>query len=311
MKKKFFGFISVLMMATMLVSGCNNAEPVTYPDPEPESVATVDNMQPEITEPEITEPDVVEPAPVVEEPVATPEDTNGDPNLACLEVSEEFAKQNKCLCIYRKGHLYSLGPFVPYENAAQYFIGQVVDSSKALLVIDNNAYGGADLEERLTVSDAPFVCLAEGDELRDYDGKYTGFERMEYLGYTLTMWETSNERIWMLPYLNEDPLCLETWKIDQFEIHDENGNLLSERIGLKKGAKYIVSWYTGVQYHEQEMWAETQCYKYKANSDGSWGGANVSSELTKNGYAIVNWQEIKESGIYMPSLFPVLPFRIN
>ena len=300
MKKKFFGFISVLMMATMLVAGCNNAEPVTYPEPETESVATVDN-----TQPEITEPDVVEPAPVAEEPTETPEDTNGDPNLACLEVSEEFAKQNKCLCVYRKGHLYSLGPYVPYENAAQYYVAQVVDSSRASLLFDVTS-----IEERLTVNDAPFVYLTEGDELRDYNGTYMGFGCMEFLGYTLAMWETPNEYIWMAPYVNQEPMRLESWNIQQLEIHDENGNLVEDRIGIKQGTKYTVSWYTGAQYNEQELWSDTQCYKYTGSD------VSVSNELTKDGYAIVHWQEINEPGIYMPYGFSggplaTLPFRIN
>lgn len=310
MKKKFFGFISVLMMATMLVSGCNNAEPVTYPDPEPESVATVDNMQPEITEPEITEPDVVEPAPVVEEPVVTPEDTGGDARLACLEVSEEFAKQNECLCLYRKGHLYSLGPYVPYENASQYYIGQVLDNSKALLLVYMTGF--EDFE--MTISDAPFIYLEDGDELRDYKGWYTSFERMQFEGYALTIWETPNDYTWLLPYINKDPIRLENWKIDQLEIHDESGNLVENRIGLNQGAKYIVSWYNGVKYNEQEMWAESQYYTREPSPDESWNGVNVSSELTKNGYAIVNWQEIEEPGIYgeIGGGGPVtLPFRIN
>lgn len=311
MKKRIFGIISVLMIATMMVAGCNGAEPTSQ---EPESaspILSVDDTQPVIIEPAVSEPD--DPEPPVEEPSETqkPEDTSGDPNLACLEVSEEFAMQNKCLCVYRKGHLYSLGPYVPYENAEQYFIGQVVDNSKARLMINKRG-----TDENLTVSDDPFVYLVDGDELRDYNGTYLGFSRVEFQGYTLTMWENKEDKwLFLLPYINKDPIRLETWNIDQFEIRDENGNLIRERIDLKQDAKYMVSWYAGVDYHEQEMWAETQLYRYEDNSDGSWNGINVSNELTKDGYAIVHWKEINEPGIYMPIGTTgdelTLPFRIN
>ena len=88
MKKKIFGFFSVIL-CLVLVAGCKNANATSEP------VLSVDDTQPVIIEEPTPEPVVVEPEPTpVPEPVSEEKNLDGDPKLACLEVTESFAKAN-------------------------------------------------------------------------------------------------------------------------------------------------------------------------------------------------------------------------
>ena len=295
MKKKLFGIISVLVVVALLGVGCNG---------KTEAVGSVDDTQPVIieSEPVVSEPVVSEPEPsepVVSEPVVSEPENEGDPDLAVLEVTEEFARANKCLCLCRKGRFYSLGPYITAEANREYFAGQKADDSRAIVIVD---YG-----ETIVLDNIPDVVLQDGDEIRDYsdyalyDEKFT---KIDYCGYTVNVWQTPDGDIGYFEYVNQiAPTILHHYdNISQPEIRDSDGNVV-DRGDMKKNQLYTFSWYQGIQYNEVEIYACSKLYSDSPNNEFY----VLEKELTKEGYVIIDWSSLP-SGTFYGKSTATLPF---
>ncbi len=280
MKKKIIGFFSVIL-CLVLVAGCHKTNATSEP------VLSVDDTQPVIIEEPTPEPVVVEPEPTPVPEPAEEKNFDGDPKLACLEVTESFATANELLCLYRNGHLYSLGKYIPYENSKNYGVGLVVDNSKSELLCYN--------EECIYVmGDVPDIVLQEGDELRDYEGTAGLFFLVKEIGYTLPMFRNGSN-YWIVQYLNYQPIQVQMSRIEQFSVVDAAGNETDwQKKALPRNNVYTVSWFEGVTYNEYELDAYWRLYDTKHNREES---VNLPRELKKEGYALLTWEGIP-SGTY-------------
>ena len=287
MKKKIFGLIAVVLSVALMMVGCNNGNA--------SAVSSVDDTQPVIIEEPSVEPESPEPSEevvseVVSEEKPAADETTGDPKLAALEVTEEFAKANELLCLYRKGKLYSLGPYVPAAATYDYQIGHTIDDYKSELMMLNPRVGE---DTVATYGNAPEVVLADGDELRLYDGDFLGtLLSVEYMDYTISVIWT-NKNVLVLPYFNDinHTIIKESYK-DSIQICDNAGNQITDG-NYDKMEQYTISWYEGIDYHEETLWADCREYSYAIDAL-----AEVDYERTKEGYYLIKWTTLP-SGCYM------------
>ena len=282
---KLFTVLFALCLAFSAI-GCTDNASAIEPDPnDPETWSSVDDTQPIIIEddPIVEVPTDPEPTGPVVEP-----NNEGDPALAALEVTESFATANQLLCLYRNGHLYSLGYYVPIDNSMQYNVGRYVDSSKSLLVDINLAPGWT----LVTMGDVPSVTLQEGDEIRDYYGYFDSFFEQDYKGYGVSMWKQDDGSVLLIEnFGNPNPVKIEATDAKTMEVRDANGNLVTDDQYTKYG-EYTVSWYHGVEYHETKVWCD--CKMYERVSEEC---VVLPSEHDKGGYLVLDWT-ILEPGIY-------------
>lgn len=298
MKKKIFGLIAVVLSVALMMVGCNNGNA--------SAVSSVDDTQPVIIEEPSVEPESPEPSEevvseVVSEEKPAADETTGDPKLAALEVTEDFAIANGLLCLYRKGKLYSLGRYIPNQSTYDYQIGHTVDDYKSELMM---LHPRVDVDTVATYGDAPEVVLADGDELRVY-GDYVGLlVPLEYIGYTIpVIW--SNESVGFLEYFNHvRHTMIKKEYIKSIEIRDAGGDLISDN-QYQKMDIYTMSWYEGVEYNEVELWADCREYSYGEDR------VNADLELTKEGYGLIKWADLP-AGCYMNDVSGYgLPFTIE
>ncbi len=299
-KSKVLKVFTVLFALCLALSaiGCTDNASAIEPDPnDPETWSSVDDTQPIIIEDDPIVEVPVEEEPVVEEPVVEEPNNEGDPALAALEVTESFATANQLLCLYRNGHLYSLGPFIPHDNGMEYLIGRRVDDTKDIIADINLAPGWT----LATMGDVPSITLQEGDEIRDYYGYYGSFFEQDYKGYNISLWEQDDGSVLLVSDFGDpNPIKIESMDAKTMEIRDASGNLITDGQYTKYG-EYTVSWYHGVEYHEAKVWCDCKIYERVSEEC-----VNLPSEHNKGGYLVLDWT-ILEPGLYNGgrSLLPV------
>lgn len=79
-----------------------------------------------------------------------------------------------------------------------------------------------------------------------------------------------------------------------------NGNSIQNRMlnktgslsGLEKGKSYIIGFYIGTQYYEEEVFADTEIYASKSIH------TITNFDMTKNGYLVLQMPELLTPGLY-------------
>ncbi len=308
MYKTRYGILAILLCLLFAFPGCAKSEPVaeTYaPEPivetEPEIVTVTDESESVKT---VTEVASEKPAPVQEE-------AKGDPKLVPLEVTEEWAKANQLVCLYRNGKLYSLGPYIPVESMKEWIIGQKVDNERAALFMvadfpSENTMGG----DIMVFGPTPSIVLEEGDEIRDYGGAFHGHLGVyEYAGYTPTvwLWDGSDYIFFYDFYDSLEPLRIDSNVAKKIEITDSNGNSINLDEwpkGFELDEEYILSYYIGVDYYEYKLWSDSSVYIRLRNENLD----DSAFEYTKDGYRIVKLSSL-EPGVYASDQF--MPIEIK
>ncbi len=298
MYKKRYGILAILLCLLFAFPGCAKSEPVaeTYaPEPivetEPEIVTVIDESEPVNTKTEV----------VSEKPAPVQEEAKGDPKLEPLEVTEEWAKANQLVCLYRNGKLYSLGPYIPVESMEKWIIGQKVDNERAALFMVKNFPGNDFTNDVMEFGPVPTIILEEGDEIRDYNGHVNQLIRYEYVGYTPTIWLINGyDNLYFYEFYNSlEPIEINSNNIDitNVEIKDSNGSSINVRdwpTGFELNEEYTLSYYIGVDYYEFKLWSDSSVY-----SQVAWALLDDSAyEYTKEGYrSIVDFSSL-EPGVY-------------
>lgn len=266
MKKKIFSLFLVVAMV-MTATSCTNNNAT--------AISSVDDTQPVILE----EPsEIVEIVEVESEIESESEVVEEDP-LAVLEVSEEFAKANQLLCLYRDGKLYSLGPYIVRRD------GESVRKMCAEWPVND--------DRMISVAELSVVKInKKADELRHYGGTSCNVYNCEFIGNTIcAFWNEmySNYAVMDDEVSPDHPLVLQA---DNFEVQGEGGNKLDDFSSLDLNKDYLVSWFEGMEYKEIIMKADWCMYSVEEEPF-----TTLDGQLTKNGYAVID-MEVLQPGVY-------------
>lgn len=271
MKKTIFGMI-ILIISCFMVTACKEKPPVhTVTDPWGWDDSAYTNPTPSVTTPDDGQQTVNIDNPEVQE--------KEDP-LKMLEVSEDFAKEKKLLCLYRDDKLYSLGPR---------FI-----SSDGKYVLPTGFDDGKDYVMNI---DAPEIIIQEGDQIRDYGDEYVNVYKSTFTGYTIPMFEFNDGAVAfddeVDPSSDGKPSVKGiTGDITQVEVKDLNGGVVNNYRYLENSKSYKVSWYSGMDYREITMTANWKYYKIDSTPSYKLKGA-----VGQSGYALIDIRDIP-SGTY-------------
>lgn len=210
--------------------------------------------------------------------IDNPVEEKEDP-LAMLEVSEEFAKEEGLLCLYRNDKLYSLGPKYISEDG-KYILPTGFDDGK----------------DYILNIDASEIIIQEGDQIRDYGDEYVNVYKSTFTGYTIPMFNYGED---IMIFDDEiDPTSNGVPKlkaagagITQFGVK-ENDSIVANNRHLENGKSYTVSWYSGMDYHEITMIANYRYYKIDSTPS-----YELKGTLSQSGYALIDIRDLP-SGTY-------------
>ena len=286
MKTKFF--VMILMMAMLItLTACGNkatAKPVESMDfpkaIEPNGVSSI--VEPASSDKELVENGSTElvskPSDVViesndenmTEPVEEPED---DDPYRMLEVTEEFARSVGGVYVKKGDKLYSAS-YLPREYIEKYKIGMEGSYNSHKIA---NPYilckGGC-----VMAGEFPIMTVDKDDVLVSFGITDITLREVESSGYS-TFCVTSFDHNDSYSFYDDGKMSLCVKRPKNFEIRDENGNVMDGLYNLEYGKYYVISWFEGTDYHERREIAKYCAFSY---GNMSW---MLTGELTRESYA--------------------------
>ncbi|MBR3332534.1 hypothetical protein IKG28_02840 [Candidatus Saccharibacteria bacterium] len=296
MKRKI---LSVFLMFTMVMAvvSCNGNATATSEDP---MLYSVDDTQPVILEEGISEEIVSEVESEVESETVS-ETVDKDP-LATLEVSEEWARNQKGHYLMRGDRFYTLTGIMDYAKSKEYNVGwrngyvngAVVYMSYKIVGSPNASDFRPRYVGRLTIGDIPVISLESGDKIVSFGNTSIELFKVESFTYSINVWDSDGVMYLMTDAdydVSKIPMITSV-DMDKFTVSDESGNVVEDVRNLEYGRKYIASGFNGTDYIEKEMIADSGCFVVDREDP-----IKLDGELDKNGYALYNLSDVP-AGLY-------------
>lgn len=231
-----------------------------------------------------------------------PEDAVLD-EYGMYRVPEEWAADHGGVFIERNGEIYAVSPEVPRYVAEKYGVGYSFGSDNtetmSLYLYDAKELN-AEIPSRVrkaitSAGDFSILQVSRKEELRVYN-EYVINEmslvKSEYVGYTIPARTAGLGTTDYFPMIDHVMLSINR---NDMNVFDTNDNLVADVHDLEYGRTYLFEYYSGTEYHEIEVVADSKCYTNpKPNHDNT---VSLPLELTKFGYAAVDISSL-EPGFY-------------
>lgn len=221
------------------------------------------------------------------------EATNPDDPLDLFKVSEDFAKENGGIYLYRDKTLYSLNVFASLEKAEAYGVGYRWNETNRA-----DLYRYRDMEQLsyLSMGDVPLVVLHRSDEIRGYG------DNNHYLEVDIAGFEGNapavlggGEDLYIYTDLSEEPIQAD---LKSAQLTDENGNSVSMRdiYSLDYEASYKITWTESKKQYDTDVVANCNTYSMASGiylADGVDYNHVIEGQPTQDGYVTFDLSEVE------------------
>jgi len=243
-----------------------------------------------------------EPAPA--DSADVPDDAVLTDEYGMYRVPMEWAAEHGGIFVERNGGLYAVSPEVPRYVAEKYGVGYSFGSSDTegmLLYLGDTDELDDDIPSGVrkaitSAGDFPILQVSKNEKLEVYNQymiNEVDFVKSEFVGYTIPARDGGNGVNDYFPVIDH---VMPDVNRNDMNVFDLNDNLVADVHDLEYGKTYLFEYYSGTEYHEMKVVANSRCYTNpKPKNDIR---IALPIELTKANYAVVDISSL-EPGFYV------------
>lgn len=233
-----------------------------------------------------------------------PDDAVLTDEYGMYRVPMEWAAEHGGIFVERNGGLYAVSPEVPRYVAEKYGVGYSFGSSDTedmLLYLGDTDELDDDIPSGVrkaitSAGDFPILQVSKNEKLEVYNQymiNEVDFVKSEFVGYTIPARDGGNGANDYFPVIDH---VMPDVNRNDMNVFDLNDNLVADVHDLEYGKTYSFEYYSGTEYHEMEVVANSRCYTNpKPKNDIR---IALPIELTKANYAVVDISSL-EPGFYV------------
>ena len=250
------------------------------------------------------EPATYEPATVPADSADVPDDAVLTDEYGMYRVPMEWAAEHGGIFVERNGGLYAVSPEIPRYVGESYNVGYSAGSSSTetmLLYLSDFYEINDDIPSKVrrvvvSAGDFPILQVSRNEKLEVFNQYMIDevvFAKSEFVGYTIPAVDGGNGANDYFPII--DHVMPNNFSRNNMNVFDTGDNLVADVHDLEYGKTYLFEYYTGTEYHEVEITADSRCYVHPEVSDD--GKIALPIELAKANYAVVDISSL-EPGFY-------------